>query len=190
MANLRRVFCVFQSAYRQVHLTRTFAARRNICTSVFVIRSQTITKRIRLSSTQYGDATKFHSPRILVRCYGSHYDKRTDLSYEDLIALINDADIQLIDVRDEKDIKEQGAFPKAVNISLCDLKEALKMDNEKFREKYHIPKPQPTDTNIVFVGYKSVKSSAALEIAHKLGYTKSRHYPGGFEDWKTKQNPS
>ncbi|KAL3847419.1 hypothetical protein ACJMK2_018330 [Sinanodonta woodiana] len=190
MANLRRIFCVFQSAYRQVNLTRTLAAHGNRCTRAFSIRSQTITKRIRLSSVKCGDTTQFHSPRIIVRCYGSHYDKRTDLSYEDLVALINDADVQLIDVRDEKDIKEQGAFPKAVNISLCDLKEALKMDNEKFREKYHFEKPQPTDTNIVFVGYKSVKSSAALEIAHKLGYTKSRHYPGGFEEWVTKHNPS
>ena len=46
------------------------------------------------------------------------------------------------------------------------------MQDEAFTEKYKAPKPQLKDTNIVFAGFKSVKSSAALEIAHKLGFKK------------------
>ena len=46
------------------------------------------------------------------------------------------------------------------------------MTDEAFMEKYKAQKPQQKDTNIVFAGFKSVKSSAALEIAHKLGFKK------------------
>ena len=57
-------------------------------------------------------------------------------------------------------------------ISVQDLKKALQMTEEAFTKKYKAPKPEHKDTNIVFAGYKSVKSSAALEIAHKLGFKK------------------
>ena len=57
-------------------------------------------------------------------------------------------------------------------VSVQDLKKALQMKDEAFAEKYKFSKPQHTATNIVFAGYKSVKSSAALEIAHKLGFKK------------------
>ena len=59
-----------------------------------------------------------------------------------------------------------------LSTSVQDLKKALHMTDEAFTEKYKAPKPQQKDTNIVFAGYKSVKSSAALEIAHKMGFKK------------------
>lgn len=46
------------------------------------------------------------------------------------------------------------------------------MDDARFTEHYKVPKPQLHDTNIVFYGLGPIKSSAALEIAHKLGYKK------------------
>ena len=58
------------------------------------------------------------------------------------------------------------------SIPVQGLKKALQMTDEAFKEKYKAPKPQHKDTNIVFAGFKSVKSSAALEIAHKLGFKK------------------
>lgn len=113
----------------------------------------------------------------------SHYEHWAYLSHEDLEALIDSGDIQLIDIREEKEIGEQGVFPGAINIPLQDLKKALQMTDEAFTEKYKAPKPQHKDTNIVFAGFKSVKSSAALEIAHKLGFKKARQYKNGFEEW-------
>lgn len=53
-----------------------------------------------------------------------------------------------------------------------DLKQSLKMDDASFSERYARPKPHPHDTNIVFAGYGPIKSSAALEIAQKMGYKK------------------
>lgn len=114
----------------------------------------------------------------------SHYENWAYLSHEDLEALIESGDLQLIDIREEKEIEEQGEFPMAINIPLQDLKKALQMTDEAFEEKYKASKPQQKDTNIVFAGFKSVKSSAALEIAHKLGFKKARQYKNGFDEWK------
>lgn len=46
----------------------------------------------------------------------SHYENWAYLSHEDLEALIESGDIQLIDIREEKEIEEQGEFPGAINI--------------------------------------------------------------------------
>lgn len=47
---------------------------------------------------------------------GSHYDKWTNLSYDDLQALIDCGDIQLFDVREPKEILDMGKIPCAINI--------------------------------------------------------------------------
>ncbi|KAL5004116.1 hypothetical protein ScPMuIL_017572 [Solemya velum] len=140
---------------------------------------------------KYRDNSGSKSPpskESLIRC--GHYDKWTDLLYEDLVALVESGDVQLIDVRELKEIQEQGAFPKCINIPLGELKTSLTMDDASFSEHYMKPKPHPHDTNIVFVGYGPIKSSAALEIAQKVGYKKARHYVGGFEEWLKKQKSS
>lgn len=120
---------------------------------------------------------------------GSHYDKWTNLSYDDLDALIECGDIQLFDVREPKEILDTGKIPCAVNIPLGQIKDALAMEDETFVELYGVNKPQPQDTNIVFVGLSHIKSSTALELAHRAGFKKARHYYGGYEEWLKKQNP-
>ena len=53
----------------------------------------------------------------------SHYENWAYLSHEDLEALIESGDIQLIDIREEKEIGEQGVFPGAINIP-CNVSES------------------------------------------------------------------
>ncbi|GAB1605426.1 thiosulfate sulfurtransferase/rhodanese-like domain-containing protein 3 [Argonauta hians] len=120
----------------------------------------------------------------------SHYDKWTNLCFEDLEALIGCGDIQLFDVREPKEISDTGKIPCAVNIPLGQIKEALLMADDVFLEKYSVPKPALQDTNIVFVGLGPIKSSAALEIAHKIGFKKARHYYGGYKEWIQKTQTS
>lgn len=55
---------------------------------------------------------------------------------------------------------------------MTELKAALKMTEEAFREKYGVKKPKPSDDNIVFYGLSDVLSAAASEIAHNMGYKK------------------
>ena len=46
------------------------------------------------------------------------------------------------------------------------------MNDAMFAESFGVPFPGKHDRNIVFYGLGPIKSTAALELAHKLGYKK------------------
>ncbi|KAJ8303825.1 hypothetical protein KUTeg_018618 [Tegillarca granosa] len=73
-----------------------------------------------------------------VRNYACNYEKSTELSYEDLVALLESGGIQLIDVREKREIQEQGAFPGSVNIPLVNLKEALTVAENEYLQRYEL----------------------------------------------------
>lgn len=110
-----------------------------------------------------------------------------DLSYEDLEALMQGSDIQLIDVREPAEVAASGKIGNAINIPLGQVKDALLMSEEAFQKTYHAPKPQSYDHNIVFYGLGPIKSHAALKLAHKAGYAHAREYSAGWEDYKAKK---
>ncbi|KAH7963044.1 hypothetical protein HPB52_019353 [Rhipicephalus sanguineus] len=93
-----------------------------------------------------------------------------DLSYEDLEALLQGGDIQLIDVREPSEVAASGKIGNAINIPLGQVKDALLMSEEAFLKTYNAQKPQSYDHNIVFYGLGPIKSHAALKLAHKAGY--------------------
>ncbi|XP_013773641.1 uncharacterized protein LOC106458657 [Limulus polyphemus] len=113
-----------------------------------------------------------------------------DISFEDLEALIQGGDIQLIDVREPQEINEYGTIPGSVNIPLGQVKDALLLTEDAFQNKYKVSKPQQFDANIVFFGLGPIKARAAVELAHKFGYTRSRMYRGGWEDYTQKTGQS
>jgi len=52
------------------------------------------------------------------------------------------------------------------------LKASLQLDPEQFRTQFSATKPAKDGESVVFYGLSSVKSTAAVEIAHKLGFKK------------------
>ena len=67
-------------------------------------------------------------------------------------------------------------------LCMCDgclvtkLKASLQLDVEQFETQFRTTKPAKAGQDIVFYGFSSVKSTAAVEIAHKLGFKKyERH---------------
>ncbi|KAG5447082.1 Thiosulfate sulfurtransferase/rhodanese-like domain-containing protein 3 [Clonorchis sinensis] len=110
---------------------------------------------------------------------------KRSINYNELASLLTEYSVVLIDVRDPTDFLEVGHIPGAINIPLADLKSALKLTDEAFHAKYGIEKPKYTDENIVFYGLSDVLSTAASEIAHGLGYKKSKFYPEGWTGWST-----
>ena len=52
------------------------------------------------------------------------------------------------------------------------LKCAFGLPANDFEDLYKVRKPSKEDKNIVYYGRTEVKSLAALEIVHKLGYNK------------------
>ncbi|XP_078663399.1 thiosulfate:glutathione sulfurtransferase-like isoform X1 [Branchiostoma floridae x Branchiostoma belcheri] len=114
----------------------------------------------------------------------------TDVKYDELKALIKSGHVQLIDVREPEEIASTGLLPGAINIPLGRLHQALNyMSDQAFQSKYQIPQPKKWDNNILLYGqdFDSVRASAALELLHKWGFIKARHYIGGYAEWATKQ---
>ncbi|XP_038658308.1 thiosulfate:glutathione sulfurtransferase isoform X2 [Scyliorhinus canicula] len=103
------------------------------------------------------------------------------VSYEELKQMIANHNIQLYDVRQPEEVAE-GRIPTSVNIP-CQVETALKMDAGTFQETYQLQKPKRDDPNIVFQCRSGVRSATALETAWNLGYSKARHYKGGYIEW-------
>ncbi|XP_064638591.1 thiosulfate sulfurtransferase/rhodanese-like domain-containing protein 3 isoform X1 [Lineus longissimus] len=119
-----------------------------------------------------------------VRTYSSSY---TDLSYEQFLSLLESKDIQLFDVREPEECRTTGVIPSAVNIPLGEVKKAFSMSESEFVQKYRVNMPSKMDRNVVFYGLGPIKSTAALELVHKVGYKNARHYIGGWEEWQMRQ---
>ncbi|XP_078582237.1 thiosulfate:glutathione sulfurtransferase-like isoform X1 [Branchiostoma floridae x Branchiostoma japonicum] len=114
----------------------------------------------------------------------------TDVKYDELKALIKSGHVQLIDVREPEEIASTGLLPGAINIPLGRLHQALNyMSDQAFQNKYKRPQPKKWDNNILLYGqdFDSVRASAALELLHKWGFIKARHYIGGYAEWAAKQ---
>lgn len=126
--------------------------------------------------------------------YGSHVKVQTALlhrtpvrmesvSYEDLLALLDGGNIQLIDVREPCEIEKTGKIAGAINIPVGQVKQALLLDDDIFLERFHCEKPQKKNPNVIFYGLGPIKCRAAFELARKAGYKNCREYSGGLEDW-------
>ncbi|KRY60772.1 Thiosulfate sulfurtransferase/rhodanese-like domain-containing protein 3 [Trichinella britovi] len=148
-----------------------------------LLRALTLNRRSAWSRALLPATSKYRVEfgKIQKNCYGIR--NSYELTYEELKALYDANDVLIIDVRDPEEIKKQGKIEGSYNIPLGQLSEALKLTPEAFRKQYHFDKPTKYDANIVFHGLSHIKSTAALEIAHKYGYKKSRHYPAGWEEW-------
>jgi len=57
-------------------------------------------------------------------------------------------------------------------ISVRKVPDAFTMDPEEFEEQYNVKKPNKNDANIVFHCLAGVRSRAAMEAVHQIGFTK------------------
>ncbi|VDO01024.1 unnamed protein product [Rodentolepis nana] len=79
---------------------------------------------------------------------------------------------QLFDVRDPNELEEDNRLPGAVNIPLDDIEMAFTLDDADFQAKYGVPKPKPSDDNLVFSCRAGRRSLIACEKVQNLGYEK------------------
>jgi len=110
-------------------------------------------------------------------------NRRTELDFEELRALQLSGDIALIDVRHPTELENYGEIPGAVKIPLCEVKTALQLSEGEWLSQFQMEKPDKHDRNLVFYARGPNASVAALEIAHRLGFKRSRHYIGGWEEY-------
>nr|QTJ02332.1 thiosulfate sulfurtransferase/rhodanese-like domain-containing protein [Xenograpsus testudinatus] len=110
-------------------------------------------------------------------------NRRTELDFDELRTLQLAGDIALIDVRDTQELENYGGIPGSLNIPLSKIKNALQLPEDEWIREYNMEKPELHDRNLVFYARGPNASSAAVEIAHRLGFKRSRHYIGGWEDY-------
>ncbi|XP_041089029.1 thiosulfate:glutathione sulfurtransferase [Polyodon spathula] len=108
------------------------------------------------------------------------------VSYEQLKKMLESHNIQLFDVRSPEEF-QAGRIPSSTNIPLGELDQALKMDSETFKKLFNVEKPQKQDSNIVFQCQSGKRSATALETAVNQGYTKAKHYAGGYSEWSERE---
>ncbi|KAL3040457.1 hypothetical protein OYC64_011472 [Pagothenia borchgrevinki] len=114
--------------------------------------------------------------------FGDSSENASVVTYSQLKTMLSSGNIQLFDVRNP-DEYQAGRISDSVNIPLGNLEESLKLSSEQFQQTFDIKPPGKDDDNIVFHCKSGSRSSKALDIAHRLGFSRSRHYKGGYSQW-------
>lgn len=110
-------------------------------------------------------------------------NRRLEVDLQELTLLQSLDRVTLIDVRQPTELLSQDQIPDSLHIPLGNLRGAFQLSPEEWQQKFGTPKPAKASLGIIFYARGPIASSAAVEIAHKLGYRKSRHYVGGWEDY-------
>ncbi|XP_077100170.1 thiosulfate:glutathione sulfurtransferase isoform X2 [Siphateles boraxobius] len=113
----------------------------------------------------------------------SHGQPDPVVTYDQLKAMLANHSVQLFDVRNPDEF-QAGRIPDSINIPLGQLEESLKLPPQQFQLQFKVKAPKKEDENIVFHCRSGKRSLSALEIAHRLGFSKARHYAGGYIDWE------
>ncbi|CAI5673184.1 thiosulfate:glutathione sulfurtransferase isoform X1 [Oreochromis niloticus] len=109
-------------------------------------------------------------------------DDGSVVTYSELKTMLASHNIQLFDVRNP-DEYQAGHIPQAVNVPLDNLEESLQLSPELFEQRFEVKAPTKADDNIVFHCKSGSRSIRALGIAHQLGFSKARHFKGGYSEW-------
>ncbi|XP_053198564.1 thiosulfate:glutathione sulfurtransferase [Scomber japonicus] len=108
------------------------------------------------------------------------------VTYSQLKTMLANHDVQLFDVR-QPDEYQAGHIQDAVNIPLGSLEESLKLSPERFEQKFEVRAPRKGDDNLVFHCKSGIRGAKALDIAHQLGFSRARHYKGGYSEWAERE---
>ncbi|KAK2859496.1 hypothetical protein Q5P01_004116 [Channa striata] len=117
---------------------------------------------------------------------GDASDHASVVTYSQLKSMLSNQDIQLFDVRNPDEF-QAGNIRPAVNIPLGNLEESLKLTPEQFQHQFAVRAPGKNDDNIVIYCRSGNRSAKALDIARHLGFSRPRHYKGGYIEWAEKE---
>ncbi|XP_041817787.1 thiosulfate:glutathione sulfurtransferase [Chelmon rostratus] len=154
----------------------SFALSRSVC--------QVVAEASRRSSPAFGSV--FRAFTTSSPTCGEASDSASVVSYSQLKTMLSNHDVQLFDVRNPEEY-QAGHIPDAVNIPLGNLEESLRLSPERFQQKFEARAPGKNDDNIVFHCRSGKRSSTALDIARQLGFSKARHYKGGYSEWAERE---
>ncbi|TRY90796.1 hypothetical protein DNTS_028613 [Danionella cerebrum] len=135
----------------------------------------------------YGRVTSAGGLKTAIVCHSDRQpEPESVVTYEELKVMLANHSVQLLDVRNPDEF-QAGQIPLSVNVPLGILEESLKLPPQQFELEFKVKAPQKEDDNIVFHCRSGKRSLSALEIAHRLGFSKARHYAGGYIDWDERE---
>ncbi|CAK6972882.1 thiosulfate:glutathione sulfurtransferase [Scomber scombrus] len=117
---------------------------------------------------------------------GAKFLPASVVTYFQLKTMLANHDVQLFDVRNP-DEYQAGHIQDAVNIPLSSLEDSLKLSPERFQQKFEVRAPRKDDDNLVFHCKSGIRGSKALDIARQLGFSRARHYKGGYSEWAERE---
>jgi len=104
---------------------------------------------------------------------------------KELKKILNKEDVRLIDLRETWEINNSGKVKNSVHIALNSLGLALKLTENKFKNKYGINKPETDDCNLIFMDSSGERSKIAYKYAKEHGFQCPRLLVGGFDSWRS-----
>ena len=110
------------------------------------------------------------------------------IMFDSLKEKILNKKIILIDVREPKELKDDGKIPCSVNIPLGQIADAFQLPNSEFQKRYGIEKPSESH-DFVITCRSGRRATTAFQKLLPLGYKNILVYSGSFEDWKSRGGP-
>ncbi|XP_077515207.1 rhodanese domain-containing protein CG4456-like isoform X1 [Amblyomma americanum] len=110
--------------------------------------------------------------------------KFPELTFQQVKAVLKDKNRGVVvDVREPKELREDGSIPGSINVPLGDVQTAFEMDPGAFKSHYHADKPDPAK-DIIFSCRSGRRALMAAEKLQELGtYHNIKVYPGSFQNW-------
>ncbi|XP_022708354.1 thiosulfate sulfurtransferase/rhodanese-like domain-containing protein 1 isoform X1 [Varroa jacobsoni] len=120
---------------------------------------------------------------VSARSFADKADPRAVVDFHEFKELLSTQDYFIVDVREAKELAEDGRLIGAINIPLGQVDTEFAKSPRQLKSQYHRLALDEEGRNIVFFCKAGVRAEKALTTAQKHGYTKARFYKGSFLDW-------
>merc|ERR1712126_257150 len=131
-------------------------------------------------------ALSLYCNKPTIRKFSSPPSSIPEISYNQLIEVLNSKSAVVIDVRNPEELVKFGEIPGAINIPLGDLESALSMRPKKLEKLFDITLDERTP--LVFSCMAGIRSKKAVVVAWSHGFTNVSDFAGGWLEWNEKQN--
>ena len=103
-----------------------------------------------------------------------------ELSVEEVKAMLNSNDINIIDLRDTSELIENGIIPGSIHTSRGHLEFFADPKCEYYKDFFDKNK------NLILYCHSGARSALASKTLKEMGYSKVMHIKGGFKEWMKK----
>ncbi|CAG0913752.1 unnamed protein product [Notodromas monacha] len=155
------------------------------CCPVFGSRSRSLSiegtppagEKVKSSSTKTEPANNFRKGPT---ASPANEHREVDLTFGQLkqVVLANPDSYVIIDVRKPTEVEERGRLPRAVNLPLGEIEEAMQLSTEDFEKKYHFPKVACNNDGIILYCCRGYRATEAKDKFKKLGIKCVQVYSG------------